>query len=110
MGYQKPCKISVPSMLKKKLNLSKLHAANTFAFLLYILVLCYHVSQILISHRISCSKSNSIPPFFFSPIMLIVQINSLKEKKKRVRLIKTAFLIKAAENQYSSERFHMIIF
>lgn len=41
--------------------------------------------------------------------MLIVQINSLKEKKERVKLINTAFLIKATETSYSSEAFHMVI-
>lgn len=52
----------------------------------------------LFSRRVRCAKPNSIPPYFFSS-----HVNSSNQqpegKKEWVRLIDTAFLIKATENQ-----------
>lgn len=64
-----------------------------FTFQYCVIIFC---RWCLFSHRIRCSKPNSIPPHFFLQNDSNQQPEGIKEW---VTLINTAFLIKATENQ-----------
>lgn len=96
----KTCKTSVPLMWRKN-GIYQNHVLQTLSLLCFTFKYCFIIlcRWSLFSHKIRCSKPNSTPPYFFSPILLIVEINSLKGKKDQDGMINTAVLIKVAENQ-----------